>query len=838
MPDIMLAKSPLDLAVAVSSRASVRPTVASRKLRVSQPGIYSILSTFGLRVASVLGVILTLLAGPGSRAANRSTWIQVRSPNFIVVTNDKEKHARLVAREFELIRAVFLEYFGRTGRTDPPITILAAKDEPTLHSLIPEFWEKKNSMHPAGIFLNGVDANYVLLRLDISLNQEAFVPFEAVYHEYVHYLMRRLRSQLPLWMVEGLAEFYGNTRIESKRVFVGVPNPTNVALLREKQLLPVRTLFEIDSSSPYYHEESKTSIFYAEAWVLTHYLITRDWTEKTRRMIDFVALLGTGMDQREAARRTIGDPASLEPVLQKYIQRFSFTAEAMEPPKIEESAFQARELSDAESLSVRADFMAHDRHYAEAQAMLEESLKLDPKLSSAYASMGFLYFQQRRIAEAGKWYADALALDPRNYFAHYGYAFSLLMGTLNDDLAAKAESSLRAAIKIDPGFAPAYDSLAYLLALTWHNQNPDEAYRLALAAVEIEPGNVSYRVRAVNTLERLGRAEDAIVAANLATSMAITPQDRAATSAALASAKQFQAYQKQAGDLGKAQNLPMPAAKGPQATSEKTEQSVPEQSQASSAGQASMKAESPTEQPDKQPAQTQSGNSRAPIDVLSDTGGVDVSTYLKVVYKLVDRNWRVQMPESVYPPLLKKGKVIIGFRLLQDGKVEDLRVVQTSGDNALDRAAYRAIANSSPLSPIAPDFHCMFLELRFNFYYNESITQSPPPASSLLPCVKTKIVLPGETGVAVSPSSIQVAKTTTQQFTATVVGEQDSPVTWKVSGKGCVDSACGSISPTGVYTAPSAIPIPATVTITATLQTAGHETASAVVTIVESPPSQ
>jgi len=36
---------------------------------------------------TVLAVIPTLLAGPGSRAANRSTWIQARSPNFIVVTH-------------------------------------------------------------------------------------------------------------------------------------------------------------------------------------------------------------------------------------------------------------------------------------------------------------------------------------------------------------------------------------------------------------------------------------------------------------------------------------------------------------------------------------------------------------------------------------------------------------------------------------------------------------------------------------------------------------------------------------------------------------------------------
>jgi len=60
-----------------------------------------------------------------------------------------------------------------------------------------------------GMYVGGTDANYIALRLDVSLNQETYEPFEPVYHEYVHYLTRRLIASLPLWMVEGLAEFYG-----------------------------------------------------------------------------------------------------------------------------------------------------------------------------------------------------------------------------------------------------------------------------------------------------------------------------------------------------------------------------------------------------------------------------------------------------------------------------------------------------------------------------------------------------------------------------------------------------------------------------------------------------
>src|SRR5262249_32262244 len=157
------------------------------------------------------------------------------------------------------------------------------------------------------------------------------------------------RSQIPLWMVEGLAEFYGNTSIEGSQVWLGAPNSRNLMLLREKALLPVNTLFDVDASSPYYQEQSKTPIFYAESWALTHYLMTRDWKDKTHRITDFVALLQKGVNPREAATRTIGHGALLDLSLKSYIKSESFTVVKQDRPKIEDRDFQTRGISEAES---------------------------------------------------------------------------------------------------------------------------------------------------------------------------------------------------------------------------------------------------------------------------------------------------------------------------------------------------------------------------------------------------------------------------------------------------------------------------------------------------------
>lgn len=269
-----------------------------------------------------VAVIVTLLAAQTLSLASPQAWIELRSPHFVVVSNANEHEAREVADQFETIRAVFRDYFGTVSSNEQPIIIVAARDEGTLKPLLPDTWTKKGSAHRSGIYLTGLDKSYIGLRLDVSLNRSAYELYEPIYHEYVHYLTRQMIPHLPVWMVEGLAEFYGNTRIESQKVLVGTPSTTNVRILRNKTPIPVSTLFEVDHSSPYYNEEDKTSIFYAESWALTHYLITRDWHQHTHRFNDFVTLLGQNTPQTDAAVRTIGDPKSLQTALGQYIDEY------------------------------------------------------------------------------------------------------------------------------------------------------------------------------------------------------------------------------------------------------------------------------------------------------------------------------------------------------------------------------------------------------------------------------------------------------------------------------------------------------------------------------------
>lgn len=85
--------------------------------------------------------------------------------------------------------------------------------------------------------------------------------------------------------------------------------------------------------------------------------------------------------------------------------------------------------------------------------------------------------------------------------------------------------------------------------------------------------------------------------------------------------------------------------------------------------------------------------------------------------------------------------------------------------------------------------------------------------------------------VAISPAAVTLSVNSAQQFSASVSGTANTGVTWKVNGVAGGDSAVGSISASGLYTAPVAVPSPSTQTVTATSQADASESASASVTI-------
>lgn len=99
-----------------------------------------------------------------------------------------------------------------------------------------------------------------------------------------------------------------------------------------------------------------------------------------------------------------------------------------------------------------------------------------------------------------------------------------------------------------------------------------------------------------------------------------------------------------------------------------------------------------------------------------------------------------------------------------------------------------------------------------------TVTPPPPPVT-----------------VAVAPGAVGVITGASQTFTATVTGSANTAVTWSVNGVAGGSAAVGLITSAGVYTAPAAVPNPATVTVRATSVAAPSSFAQSTATISAPP---
>lgn len=116
------------------------------------------------------------------------------------------------------------------------------------------------------------------------------------------------------------------------------------------------------------------------------------------------------------------------------------------------------------------------------------------------------------------------------------------------------------------------------------------------------------------------------------------------------------------------------------------------------------------------------GPLQAGTQILSDTQGVDFSAYMRQLHHDIQRNWDPLIPQEVEPPLMKKGIVGIRFSILPDGSIGEPMVLETtSGDVALDKAAWYAITSEGQFPPLPRAFHGPLLELRVGFFYNQPI---------------------------------------------------------------------------------------------------------------------
>jgi Tfp pilus assembly protein PilF len=428
-------------------------------------------------------------------------WIEVRSPNFRVLSNGSPGSVRRIAREFEQMRALFASQFP-TYRLESgaPLIILAPRDEASFKFFASPYW--KGNL-PAGFFQHGWEKQYAVVRLDADKPGA----LQVVYHEYVHHLLHTNVRLLPVWLDEGLAEFYGNTRFEQSQLYLGAPNP-RMAVLQQRPPFSLEKILEANSRSSYYRDGDKVQVFYAESWALVHYLMFGPGMDGGKRLAQFNRLVQQGVDPKVAFQQAIGDPKEIEKGFFQYMRQLALPAAVIKtPPQINEKDFTVRQMSDAESSAELGGYMLWARRVSDARPLLEQALKEDPKLGVAHENIGFLYFADGKDSDAVREFTAALDLDPTRYLSLF---FKTMLSSAAPSEVAADQAALRAALtqvlQLNPQFAPAYVELA---KLDVRQGQLTDALTAARRAEQLEPSRAGYHILSGRILLLMGHGAQA-----------------------------------------------------------------------------------------------------------------------------------------------------------------------------------------------------------------------------------------------------------------------------------------------------------------------------------------
>jgi tetratricopeptide (TPR) repeat protein len=447
---------------------------------------------------------LALMAA--SSASAKDKWINLRTKNFNIVSSASEDDTRKVALKLEQFCAVTTKLFNIKSVSPVPVTVVVFKSDGSFKPFKPIYNGKPANV--SGYFQRGDDEN--MIALNVVGSEEH--PLAIIFHEYTHLLTAYTSRQWPAWMTEGFAEFYSTFEVEKEKVKIGQPISNHVFLLRENKFVPLKTLFQVGHDSPEYNERSKQGIFYAQSWALIHYLMMSNNRARVAQLSDFIGRFESGMSAEQAFTEAFKtDTVAMEKELRKYIGNNGYQFMLFTPQGVEgEREMTIKAMADAEVQFYLGDLLLHTNRVDEAETFFKQAVALDPNIPGPYEGLGFTAIRRNKYSEAQEHFKQAVARGSQNHLAHFYYAQAIereLAGSNNNvsiiqsDLAKMMVQELKTSIKLMPGFAPAYDLLAFIYLVS--GENLKEAEQSSRSALRLEPQNKRFALTFAQIQARL-----------------------------------------------------------------------------------------------------------------------------------------------------------------------------------------------------------------------------------------------------------------------------------------------------------------------------------------------
>ncbi len=489
-----------------------------------------------------------------ARPVEPSPWLEIHSTHYTVITDAGEKTGKEVALRLEQMRAVFGSLLMKDRLNEPlPLTILAFKNDKSYYQTAP--LQQGQPIDVPGFFLAGEDQNFIVLNL---LEPESW---RAVARDFALMLLNYNYPPVQGWFDEGLAEYFSSIRLDDKNYEIGsdprlleasrenspgnlgrvnTPPKSFTELLSGEAWLALPDLLTMKHDTPAGDEGMRDTLFYAQSWMMMHYLLHAQKLPDTGTYFGLVQIQHVPV--QEAIEKAYGmTPPQLDQAVKDYFHSLKSLFIALDaskqPGRGQEGASQVYQFpepvgpsdrvmtsqglseTDAGAIAAEIKIRIPDRREAGLQELNKLATTPDPSVTKAWnfklpkkekqdtdaplttaigneiahRALAWDDLQQGQFDACVQELGDAAALNPQDLWIRYylsvmKYKESRVKKTDMEGLPNMMQD-LRAVLEWYPEFANAYD----LLALArMQGGGPAAAMQAERAATQLSPRNLQY----------------------------------------------------------------------------------------------------------------------------------------------------------------------------------------------------------------------------------------------------------------------------------------------------------------------------------------------------------
>ena len=400
--------------------------------------------------------------------------IEIRSENFILSGDVRQKDAENLLRDLELFRKNVFKVLGVNGAPEIlPVRVYVAKNEKTMKAMtgVGGFGGLYTMTHNGPAFVLNGKAGF----------RRGGLARHIALHEYTHHIVGAYTElDYPLWYNEGFANYLATFTYKDGTFRVGDPHDPYAYSLRQKNWMPMTVVLGTMEDYPFNVGDTSRigqqtqAQFYAQSWLATHYL--RNEEKYEGKLTEYVERLNNGEQNFPAFEEVMGvSPEVFEEELKTYfksnkynVTRFTATDSDIVAPTMRELTSQEAELANlsamrsfaftaerrddvikayethetkygesGESLAAKADLTAYNANtkeaYVKAREIIDKALALDSEHIEANNIAAMILVHQKGrglggteadLKQAREYAAKVLRHDRQIPLANYSYALS------------------------------------------------------------------------------------------------------------------------------------------------------------------------------------------------------------------------------------------------------------------------------------------------------------------------------------------------------------------------------------------------------------------------------